>query len=392
MTPNKTSTNTLQKSKAKRQPKKKNPKMVRPRSAPLTRSAVVRQTVPRTVRDSGHSRDVIGTQLLGTLVAPSTNAFQVPHRFRINPGSYLTFPWTTPQALCYEAYRYKKLVFHYVPFIGKTSSGTVFSTWDYDAADTLPFGVTEQNLFSNERSKESAQYDAHTNPASPAMLNRLYKSHVVMSDLRFDNTSQDEKTIDCAQLYVAVETNSTPGEKLGKMFIEYVVELISPQMQTEQPNQGGFSLNKSSGNQTGTAFAFSTPPTIGMLTQEAQPLLQMCNQIAGFATPTATVGQFTRDFKGLLSVQKRGQAGDTFSASPSLYVGPLANLNAAAGSPGDVLQPQAPNSANVIEDRIVAKTFLVSALAGQLLRLSVLDPTPPIGTTPISICGGGADI
>jgi hypothetical protein len=355
-------------------------------SSSLTSPARITQTRVRTVRDDGHSKDLVATQLLGTVVCPASNAFQITNRFRVNPGSAITFPWAAPQALCYEYYRFKKLVFRYVPFISKTSSGSVLSTWEYDAADAAPIGAAEQQLFSNENTRESPQYDAHVNPAKVGMLNRLYKAHAVMSDGRFATSSQDEKTIDCAQLFVAVESNSTAGDKLGKMFLDYVVELISPQMVSELPNQGGASFNKTSNIASTTLpFVTNTSSANMILESAGNALLLPANQFSlatnGLAVPTlpsAVIGQFLRDFQGISAATKiNNGAGTNFDAPPTLYVAPISNVNVAAGSSGDVLQPLVGQGAGV-GNILASRHATISAKQGDLLKMSLADGTSSV--------------
>jgi hypothetical protein len=60
-----------------------------------------------------------------------------------NPGIASSFPWLSKVAGAYEQYKFKKLVFEYVPQCPTTSDGSAGLYFDYDATDGLTTSVAD---------------------------------------------------------------------------------------------------------------------------------------------------------------------------------------------------------------------------------------------------------
>ena len=55
--------------------------------------------------------------------------------FQVNPGNVNLFPWLSTISTCYERYRFHKLRYEYVPWIGTSATGAIQCSFDYDASD-----------------------------------------------------------------------------------------------------------------------------------------------------------------------------------------------------------------------------------------------------------------
>lgn len=238
---------------------------------------------------------------------------------------------------------------------------------DYDAADG-EVAITEQFVFSNKGSTDSPVYKERQELIlDPASLNRLFKSHTVMSDERFDSTSQDEKTIDPCQVFICSDTTIPTGTSFGKLLIDYEVEFFNPCAPTEQVNQGGLNLQGTQANNDLVSNSPTQPLSGGIRSfvkykQDEVPFLQP--EAIGDTLNTATLGKFVRDWEGVVQTY---QTGTTFSGLPSIQ---LDSVNGAADTATAVLQPLV-NSLHSLNGgaTLGIDTFNVKAVAGQYLKL-----------------------
>jgi len=161
---------------------------------------------------------------------------------------------------------------------------------------------------------------------SPAKLNRSFKSFVCMDDGRFDATSQDSKTIDPAQLFVFSESTVVT---LGKLWVEYEVDLFEPQIPISPNNQGGGNLTfpvTGSFSSSGLSVAASPVATVPVSTlsppmssiiepnqasystlataAQAQTLAGLGETINTF--PNSLLGMFAKDYIGNMTATLEG--------------------------------------------------------------------------------------
>lgn len=142
--------------------------------------------------------------------------------FAINPGLAATFPWLATQAKGWEQYRFLKLVFEYVTRASDNSTGFVLMGPDYDASDPPP--ATEEELSTYEDSidfptKQSAQ--STLDPKSMFSLG----SRKFTRDVNVRGT--DIKTYDAGNFYV-MTAGQGGGDKIGKLYVSYIVEFYTP--------------------------------------------------------------------------------------------------------------------------------------------------------------------
>jgi len=320
---NKSSTNNGNKSRSSPSPKKATKKR-RQRSSkgktiggfpvntvaiPVAISSNRNNNRPRITSDSDGTR-VRRTELISTnLKAVLDNLFSIIARFRCNPGSQKTFPWLSTFARCFESYKFHSLKFHFLTRVPTSLAGMIYLSPDYDAADAAP--SEEVVLANNVDTKESSVYRNLTVSLHPQKMNRLYKAHAVMDDSRFDTTTQDEKTIDCAQLFIGVETFN--NVVLGKLMVEYDVSLYEPQQPFIPLSQGG-ALSLGTTFIANSVTPFNTAPVL-QNTVNLSPLIEN----ADVNYPSANLGKFTRDFQGFMT--------NYFNANQPISAVPNVKLN-----------------------------------------------------------------
>jgi len=160
-----------------------------------------------------------------------TSGFSQAVAININPGLSASFPWLATQAAAWEQYRFNKLQYRYVTRSGTNQAGSVLMIPEYDAADSAP---------ANEQI--ASTYDG-------VVEDVCWKPEIVM---RFDNKKMhplgprhfirtgnlavnlDIKTYDSGLFFLY--TNDGSSSAVGKLWVDYDVELINPQL----PNTGDF--------------------------------------------------------------------------------------------------------------------------------------------------------
>lgn len=345
------------------------------KSIPLARATIQISRNP-IVRNTPTGCVVDHEELLTTLLSGNNNAFSVINRFRLNPGSYLTFPWLSSLAQNFEFYRFRKLKFIYRTRTSATTSGIIMFSPDYDAADgSNVFNNIESQLYSNKGSIESALYRDFVLEISTASMNRLYKSHTVMSDDRFDKTKQDQKTVDAGQLFIGTENQLTVGTPLGKLIVKYEVEFFQPSPITEKLSLGGHAMSYDGISAGGSSKPFYSPPTVNIPQPGIEKLLltgQEMSNITGLlpGTVQANCGIFTRDWEGLLASQVGGSG---ISNAASYFLGPSSGVNDTldAGVPGDLPIENALGALNIINPGSTLQSLIykITAKKGDRLRM-----------------------
>ena len=338
-------------------------------SVPVAKASQLRYRAPvqRSLDNGG--LNVKHCEFIGPVYKPATQVgyqdsvgqlFQAL-RLRINPGSKSTFNWLSTVAPLFENFRFKKCVLHYETRCSTSDRGSIIMSPDYDAADGQ-IALSEKLLFSNKNTVDDTIWKHVSLRLDPSAMNRLYKGHPCMSDIRFSTTKQDQKTIDPAQVFVCVDTDNNAAFKFGKIFIEYDIDFFDPQNPSESPTLGGFSSSLGSFITGG-----STKPISGAQNLTAwkidQSTITPTTSIPEVTYPSAVLGRFNKDFEGLLATQLKGTG---LGAAANYYVGsdPLGS----AGSGDDTLISLA-SLVNTAATLIQGQGKM-SALAGQYLKFS----------------------
>jgi hypothetical protein len=268
--------------KNKNKPKTK--KAAKPMKTVSQPSAVTKIAVTREPRMTRSKQSVvIAHKEYFTTVANTTSAFEVT-RLSVNPGNSAVFPWLSVQAAGWERYRFKKLVFHYVPRCATTTQGTLVLAPDYDAADDTPPNEVVACSYADAVSCAPwSETKLHCNVSALAggMTSKFVRQGALPSNL-------DVKTYDVATLFVA--RDAAGAATWGKLWVEYVVELITPHT-IPQPQTSVWA-----GQVTGAGAYIQPPafpgslyaPTGGVNIQTAGPL-NMYNPASNGANSTSLV-------------------------------------------------------------------------------------------------------
>lgn len=357
---------------------KRNPVVVVTSKAPVALASQLRFRAPVQKSIANGGLHVTHCEFIGPVYKPATQGgfqdsqgqlFQT-NRLRINPGSKKTFNWLATIAPLFENFKFKKCIIHYETRCSTSDRGSIIMSPDYDAADGQ-IALNEQLLFSNKDTVDDTIWKHLSLRLNPAAMNRLYKAHPNMSDERFNTTSQDEKTIDPAQVFICVDTDSASAFKFGKIFIEYEVEFYDPQNPSESPSSGGFAVD-SVGSIVGTSTKpITVAPSLAKTVIENNVITPTA-ALPDITYPTAVLGRFNKDYQGVLSTWLSGTG---ITNSPFHYIGsdPLTP----AGSGDDVLISTGPaiNAALTL----LRGTGRINAKEGQFLKMATQNWTTITG-------------
>lgn len=142
----------------------------------------------------------------------------------INPGLPAQFNWLFAIANQYESYRFKKLKYIFVNSKTGTFSGEVIMGIDYDASDASPFNEQElQNYW-------GCKTGVITRPleliAEVSAMHKISNKFVRLGSL---SSNQDIKLYDSGNFFLAT-SDCADTSTIGRLFVEYEVELMTPQV------------------------------------------------------------------------------------------------------------------------------------------------------------------
>jgi len=202
-------------------------------SKPLPASyAITRTNAQRpTVRSTNGSTIVSHTEYVADIVTDANDgSLFYTTQFPINPGMSTTFPWLSTIAPSFESYRFRSLMFRYEPTVPTSTQGVVSLAVDFDAADSAP--TTKMDFMSNHRAVRSSAF-------STAVYQTDMKDAETMTSRKFVRfaslpSNRDIKTYDLGNLFVATADflSTFAGASAGELYVSYVVELYTPQLDT----------------------------------------------------------------------------------------------------------------------------------------------------------------
>jgi hypothetical protein len=196
-------------------------------SAPSANGKITRTGGPKQ-RSIPNGNSIVSHREYVTDINLVETGFDLQFQFGINPGNSSLFPWLSQIAQRYELYKFKSLRFVYEPQCGTSSSGTVFIAVDWDASDPPPESKTQMMSYKN--AVRSPLWFASEYNAGSSDLTRL-KTNYILSGAAPEGT--DIKTYDIGNLFVAIQSDSGTDQTAGELYVEYTVELITPQIINE---------------------------------------------------------------------------------------------------------------------------------------------------------------
>lgn len=146
------------------------------------------------------------------------------------------FTWLSQQAHGWEKYKFINLELIYVPSNAVTTTpGSLFLAADYDAEDPVPDSLQRLSTFETQASGKV--YDSIRLKPPNRRLNdvpghKFIRDTPVAANLSlYDPCSIILATVDCES-----------ADPLGQLWVNYEVELVSPQSQIREPIAGGLAI------------------------------------------------------------------------------------------------------------------------------------------------------
>jgi hypothetical protein len=160
----------------------------------------------------------------------SSTTFKVQQSFPLNPGMGATFPWLSGLANQFQEYRFKGMVFHYIPSSGSAIAstnnalGTVMLQTTYRSTDALP--VSKVEMLNEYWSSEDVPSEAFCHPVECDPAENPFNIQYVRS---VDVPSGDSQLLyDLGTTHLAVSGQQANGIVLGDLWVTYEVELKKP--------------------------------------------------------------------------------------------------------------------------------------------------------------------
>lgn len=214
------------------------PRSSRPRVARPQRSLASVQPNVRIGALGNQSCTITRREFAGDINCPNpavpgeNAAFNIRKFLAINPGSVISFPWLAPIARSFESYVFTSLKFIYVPTCSNLLNGTIGMSVDYDPTDSAPIGYTE--MLNSKSAVQGKVGFPLTLSCTPQDLHKRKQWYVFTEDTDVD----DLREVFVCNFQVAMsQVTAYDGTALGttveagKLWIEYTVQLMTPQMQ-----------------------------------------------------------------------------------------------------------------------------------------------------------------
>lgn len=176
----------------------------------------------------------------------------------INPGLSTVFPWLSVMAANFESYLFHKLSFDFETQKSASTSGSIMMAVDYDASDAIP--VNKQQLMAYHNAVRSAVWAECSFRGDRPDLMKFGQQRFVRSGAPAANL--DIKTYDVGNLVVATQGEADTSA-IGELYVDYDVELITPQFNVDLISSNSVRVN--SGSSTSRANPFTNVTLIGGL-------------------------------------------------------------------------------------------------------------------------------
>jgi hypothetical protein len=300
---------------------------------PIARNISVVQSEP-IIRHFGKMTSVTHHELI-TSVSGSSSFSSA--RYESNPGISTTFPWLYALAQKYEKYRFRRLELVYIPSKAVvTTPGTVYLSVDYDPDDAAPSSeaaISTYETLASGRPFDEVRVRVDLARVQNAKM-KVRSGPRAGSKLLYDPCSLLFGTVDMAD-----------GSAVGKLYVDYEIELISPQTAPASPLPVAFSMWTLASAQTFTSTVAATM----IFDEEIVNGLGVTNTNGSFALPEGLFKvQLNATFKdtsaevlsailqvyldgSALSIPQTVHADDTVSAGGSLCVSLLGYVSAPSG-------------------------------------------------------------
>jgi hypothetical protein len=176
--------------------------------------------------NSKYSNIVRHREYIGKVLG-STGAFTIVDH-AINPGNNSLFPWLSIQAKGYQRYRWRGLIFEYIPLSADYAANTAMG---YVAMATQ-YNVLE-NVFGNKRDMMQYEFSNEDKPSKVIMhpvecasdQNTVTEFYVRDGD---QAVTGDQRLADIGRFTIATGGNPAADGYLGDLYASYEVEFFQP--------------------------------------------------------------------------------------------------------------------------------------------------------------------
>lgn len=252
-------------------------------AAPVATTRIVKTGNPN-VSSSGRSVRIRHREFVQDLTA--ANSSFAAYLLAINPGVTSTFPWLSSQAIRYESYLFHKLHFIYEPMVSTSTNGSLMLAVDFDAADSVPANKTA--MMANQSAVRTSVWNSVTYKAREANLAKFGVQRYTRGNNR--PTGTDVKTYDIGNLIYAWVGSPTSQTTLGELYVEYDVELFTPQIDSSttvanQPSQT-----------TVLSFNNGVAQLVALITGSNSPLMWILDGTPGFMQLAMNLTGYTQWF------------------------------------------------------------------------------------------------
>lgn len=265
----------------------------------------------------GSNRTIVKhREFIGSII--SSTGFSV-NKFNINPGDEATFPWLSSLAQNYEKYRPLGIVFEYI----STSANALNST---NTALGNVMMLTRYNGITGSAPSSELEFlnseNAVTGAPSENIMSgvELAKNFNPLDTLYIRTGLDDEdgkaQWYDIGDFYIATNGMQAADVIIGKLYVTYEIELLSPVLR---------------GGQVGEGINFShyilSSPTITNLFNGASDSLTQSNMPLTFGTNTLTLPESVTVGNYILVYRVSGTAANTSEISVSYVNAQALNIS-----------------------------------------------------------------
>jgi hypothetical protein len=176
---------------------------------------------------------IVHREYIADLVSEASNpSLFKSDSFPVNPGMSVTFPWLSQIAPRFEKYRFEKLHFDFETEAPTSVGGSVILTLDYDASDAAPVSKVQAMAYKNAVRSPPWEEACHVSAREDLGQQRQY----FVRDSAVPANS-DVKLYDVGNLFACSQNILTGGSAttLGELYVDYVVVLITPQLNVAAP-------------------------------------------------------------------------------------------------------------------------------------------------------------
>jgi len=193
----------------------------RVKMAPQSVAVTVGGTKP--IFAGGNNRITVTHRELLTDISSDSTDWKMLDSYDLNPGDADTFPWLSTIAWSWESYKFNTLRFVYEPRCATTQAGAVQVFTDFDNLDSVPVDQKSASSFANFSESPPYVRNTHTVPVQQLWQSKPVKFITPSGGIP---SGADPTNYNCGTFYIF--SVGTGAAALGSLWVEYTVELITP--------------------------------------------------------------------------------------------------------------------------------------------------------------------